>query len=65
MLLDSEQSTILNKRVGQKTIDVESENPSDARAQPIVKEQRKRWNRPQVWEWFEYLYNEMKKKNDN
>jgi len=27
-----------------------------------VKEARKRWKRPQIWEWFEYLYNEMKKR---
>jgi len=27
-----------------------------------VKENRKRWKRPQIWEYFEYLYNEMKKR---
>jgi hypothetical protein len=27
-----------------------------------VRESRKRWKRPQIWEYFEYLYNEMKKR---
>jgi len=30
--------------------------------EPIVKEARKRWKRPSIWEWFEYLYNEMQKR---
>ena len=29
---------------------------------PIIKYQRERLHRPQIWEWFEYLYNEMKKR---
>ncbi|MDH5375450.1 MAG: hypothetical protein OEW95_06510 [Candidatus Bathyarchaeota archaeon] len=29
---------------------------------PIVEDYRKRFNRPQVCEWFEYLYNEMQKR---
>jgi len=29
---------------------------------PLVKQGRERWKRPQIWEWFEYLYNEMKKR---
>jgi len=28
--------------------------------EPIVRERRKRRSRPQIWEWVEYLYNEMK-----
>jgi len=32
------------------------------KVEPIMKEARKRRNRPQIWEWFEYLYNEMKKR---
>jgi hypothetical protein len=28
----------------------------------LVKKDRERLKRPQVWEWFEYLYNEMKKR---
>jgi len=30
--------------------------------EPLVKERRKRRKRPQIWEWFEYLYNEMQKR---
>jgi len=29
---------------------------------PVIKEARERWKRPQIWEWFEYLYNEMQKR---
>ena len=29
---------------------------------PIVDGQRKHYERPQIWEWFEYLYNEMQKR---
>jgi hypothetical protein len=29
---------------------------------PSVKERRERLNRPQIEEWFEYLYNEMQKR---
>ena len=29
---------------------------------PIAEGQRKQTQRPQIWEWFEYLYNEMKKR---
>jgi hypothetical protein len=29
---------------------------------PIVEGQRKHYERPQIWEWFEYLYNEMQKR---
>jgi hypothetical protein len=29
---------------------------------PVVEDRRERLNRPQIWEWFEYLYNEMKKR---
>jgi hypothetical protein len=29
---------------------------------PIVEGRRKEWNTPAYWEWFEYLYNEMKKR---
>ena len=29
---------------------------------PIVEGSRKKSGRPQAWEWFEYLYNEMKKR---
>ena len=29
---------------------------------PIVEGWRKQFNRPQMSEWFEYLYNEMKKR---
>ncbi len=29
---------------------------------PIAEGQRKQTNRPQIWEWFEYLYNEMQKR---
>jgi hypothetical protein len=29
---------------------------------PLVEGIRKRFARPQSWEWFEYLYNEMKKR---
>lgn len=30
--------------------------------EPIVKEQRTRMNRPQLFEWFEYLYKQMKRR---
>ena len=29
---------------------------------PIAEGERKQTNRPQIWEWFEYLYNEMQKR---
>jgi len=29
---------------------------------PLVYDSRKRWNSPAAYEWFEYLYNEMKKR---
>ncbi len=29
---------------------------------PIAEGERKQFNRPQIWEWWEYLYNEMKKR---
>jgi len=29
--------------------------------EPIAKEYRVRFNRPQLWEWFEYLYTELKR----
>jgi len=29
---------------------------------PIVEGSREQWKRPQIWEWFEYLYNEMQKR---
>jgi len=29
---------------------------------PILEGARKHFNRPQIYEWFEYLYNEMKKR---
>jgi hypothetical protein len=29
---------------------------------PIAEELRKQFNEPKIWEWFEYLYNEMKKR---
>jgi len=29
---------------------------------PFVKSMREYFKRPQIWEWFEYLYNEMKKR---
>jgi hypothetical protein len=32
---------------------------------PTVEGYRKKFSRPQAWEWFEYLYNEMKKENSN
>ena len=28
--------------------------------EPIIRERRKRKNRPQIWEWVEYLYGDMK-----
>jgi hypothetical protein len=31
---------------------------------PIAEGQRNRTQRPQIWEWFEYLYNEMKKREE-
>ena len=30
--------------------------------EPITKEYRERMKRPQLWEWFEYLYKEIKKR---
>jgi len=32
---------------------------------PIAEGERKQTNRPQIWEWFEYLYNEMQKREQN
>ncbi len=32
---------------------------------PIAKEQRKQFNQPQMYEWCEYLYNEMKKREQS
>ena len=29
---------------------------------PLVVDSRKHWNSPEAYEWFEYLYNEMKKR---
>jgi hypothetical protein len=29
---------------------------------PLVEDSRKHWNSPAAYEWFEYLYNEMKKR---
>jgi hypothetical protein len=29
---------------------------------PIAEGERKQSNRPQIWEWWEYLYNEMQKR---
>jgi len=29
---------------------------------PIIKDRRKRLGTPKIWEWFEYLYNEMEKR---
>jgi len=29
---------------------------------PIAEGERKHYGRPQIWEWWEYLYNEMKKR---
>jgi hypothetical protein len=29
---------------------------------PIAEGERKQFGRPQIWEWFEYLYDEMKKR---
>ena len=29
---------------------------------PVAEGERKQFNRPQIWEWWEYLYNEMKKR---
>lgn len=29
---------------------------------PVAEGERKRFNRPQIWEWWEYLYNEMRKR---
>jgi hypothetical protein len=29
---------------------------------PIVEERRKDFNEPKIYEWFEYLYNEVKKR---
>jgi hypothetical protein len=32
------------------------------RLKPIAEGERNQTQRPQIWEWFEYLYNEMKKR---
>jgi hypothetical protein len=32
------------------------------RLKPIAEGERNQTNRPQIWEWFEYLYNEMQKR---
>jgi len=32
------------------------------RLKPIAEGERKQTGRPQIWEWFEYLYNEMQKR---
>jgi hypothetical protein len=32
------------------------------RMKPLVDDGRKHWNSPAAYEWFEYLYNEMKKR---
>jgi hypothetical protein len=32
------------------------------RIKPIIEEDRKRFNQPRIFEWFEYLYNEMQKR---
>ena len=32
------------------------------RMKPLVDDSRKHWNSPAAYEWFEYLYNEMKKR---
>ena len=32
------------------------------KVKPIVEGRRKEWNTPAYWEWFEYLYNEMRKR---
>ena len=32
------------------------------RMAPVILDIRKRLDSPQIWEWFEYLYNEMKKR---
>jgi hypothetical protein len=29
---------------------------------PVAEGERKQFNRPQIWEWWEYLYNEMQKR---
>jgi hypothetical protein len=29
---------------------------------PIAEGERKKFSRPQIWEWWEYLYNEMQKR---
>jgi hypothetical protein len=29
---------------------------------PVAEGERKQFGRPQIWEWWEYLYNEMKKR---
>ena len=34
------------------------------KAEPLMKELRKQFS-PKLWEWFEYLYNEMKKRNQH
>ena len=35
------------------------------RLKPIAEGERNQTNRPQIWEWFEYLYNEMQKREQN
>jgi len=30
--------------------------------QPVAEGERKQFDRPQIWEWWEYLYNEMQKR---
>jgi hypothetical protein len=29
---------------------------------PVAEGERKKFGRPQIWEWWEYLYNEMEKR---
>ena len=33
------------------------------RFEPIIKDEREFFKQPQIWEWFEYLYNQMKKRD--
>jgi len=35
------------------------------RLKPIAEGERNQTKRPQIWEWFEYLYNEMQKREQN
>jgi hypothetical protein len=35
------------------------------RLKPIAEGERNQTRRPQIWEWFEYLYNEMQKREQN